>query len=128
MRAAFITRYGDNSVVGCGQVADPIPGANKALIEVRAAGTNPVEIAMRRGTSRLRFPSASRRSWVTTLRVWSPRHPRTPRSRQAMRSTLGYPTAGLALMPNSPLFPWASWPANPDLFPLKKRRVFRRSH
>jgi len=38
MRAAFITGYGDNSVVGCGEIADPTPGADEALIEVRAAG------------------------------------------------------------------------------------------
>ena len=49
MRAAFITGYGDNSVVGCGEIADPTPGADEALIEVRAAGTNPVEISMREG-------------------------------------------------------------------------------
>lgn len=49
MRAAFITGYGDNSVVGSGEVADPIPGADEALVEVRAAGINPVEIAMRDG-------------------------------------------------------------------------------
>jgi len=39
MRAAFITGYGDNSVVGYGEIADPIPGPDEALIEVRAAGT-----------------------------------------------------------------------------------------
>src|ERR1700752_4059526 len=49
MRAAFITGYGDNSVVGYGEIADPVPGADEALIEVRAAGTNPVEISMREG-------------------------------------------------------------------------------
>ena len=37
LRAAFITGYGsDNSVVGCGQIADPTPGADEALIEVRS--------------------------------------------------------------------------------------------
>jgi NADPH:quinone reductase-like Zn-dependent oxidoreductase len=39
MRAAFITGYGDNSVVGFGAIADPTSGADEALIEVRAAGT-----------------------------------------------------------------------------------------
>ena len=38
MRAAFITGYGDNSVVGYGEIADPTPGEDEALIEVRAAG------------------------------------------------------------------------------------------
>ena len=70
MRAAFITGYGDNSVVCSGEIADPTPGADEALIEVRAAGTNPVEISMREGHfKKLRFPSVSRRSWATTLRV-----------------------------------------------------------
>ncbi len=49
MRAAFITNYGDNSVIQTGEIADPIPGADEALIEVRAAGVNPVEIAIRQG-------------------------------------------------------------------------------
>ena len=56
MRAAFITGYGDNSVVGCGEVADPVPGDGEALIEVRAAGINPVEIAMRQGLFHAAFP------------------------------------------------------------------------
>jgi NADPH:quinone reductase-like Zn-dependent oxidoreductase len=56
MRAAFITGYGDNSVVTSGEVADPTPGAGEALIEVRAAGVNPVEIAMRQGLFHAAFP------------------------------------------------------------------------
>ena len=56
MRAAFITEYGDNSVVACGEVADPRPGADGALIEVRAAGVNPVEVAMRQGLFHAAFP------------------------------------------------------------------------
>src|SRR5271154_398303 len=58
MRAVFITSYGDNSVVGHGEVADPIPGEADALIEVRAAGINPVEIAMRQGRFHAAFPFA----------------------------------------------------------------------
>jgi NADPH:quinone reductase-like Zn-dependent oxidoreductase len=49
MRAAFLTGYGDNSVVAHGEVADPSPSADEALIEVRAAGLNPVEVVMRDG-------------------------------------------------------------------------------
>src|SRR6201982_958844 len=56
MRAAFITGYGDNSVVGFGDIADPTPGADEALIEVRAAGTNPVEISMREGHFKATLP------------------------------------------------------------------------
>jgi len=56
MRAAFITKYGDNSVVESGEVAEPTPGADEALVEVRAAGVNPVEIAMRMGAFHAAFP------------------------------------------------------------------------
>src|SRR5271156_4648708 len=56
MRAAFITAYGDNSVVGHGEIAEPVPGEADALIEVRAAGVNPVEIAMRQGLFHAAFP------------------------------------------------------------------------
>ncbi|MDB5583648.1 MAG: NADP-dependent oxidoreductase [Bradyrhizobium sp.] len=56
MRAAFITAYGDNSVVSHGDVPDPVPGEGEALIEVRAAGVNPVEIAMRQGLFHAAFP------------------------------------------------------------------------
>lgn len=56
MRAAYITEYGDNSVVSYGEVSNPVPGDDEALIEVRAAGTNPVEIAMRQGLFHAAFP------------------------------------------------------------------------
>ena len=56
MRAAYITGYGDNSVVTSGEVSDPVPGADEALLEVRAAGANPVEIAMRQGLFHGAFP------------------------------------------------------------------------
>jgi len=56
MRAAFITGYGDNSVVGYREIADPSPGADEALIEMRAAGTNPVEISMREGHFKATLP------------------------------------------------------------------------
>jgi NADPH:quinone reductase-like Zn-dependent oxidoreductase len=56
MRAAFITGYGDNSVVSHGEVADAVAGPGQALVEVRAAGINPVEIAMRQGAFHAAFP------------------------------------------------------------------------
>jgi NADPH:quinone reductase-like Zn-dependent oxidoreductase len=56
MRAAFIAGYGDNSVMGYGEIADPTRGADEALIEVRAAGTNPVEISMREGHFKATLP------------------------------------------------------------------------
>lgn len=56
MRAAFITGYGDNSVVSHGEIPDAVAGPDQALIEVRAAGINPVEIAMRVGAFHSAFP------------------------------------------------------------------------
>src|SRR5271155_3734800 len=56
MRAAYINGYGDNSVVTVGAVADPIVGTNEALVANRAAGVNPVEIAMRQGLFHAAFP------------------------------------------------------------------------
>lgn len=56
MRAAVITNYGDNSVVDYQQLEAPRPGADEALIDVRAAGVNPVELAMREGHYHAAFP------------------------------------------------------------------------
>jgi NADPH:quinone reductase-like Zn-dependent oxidoreductase len=56
MRAAFITNYGDNSVVGYGEINDPVSGDAEALIKVHAAGINPVEMAMRQGLFHAAFP------------------------------------------------------------------------
>jgi len=60
MRAAFVTGYGDNSVVSHGQLAEPVVGPDQALVEVRAAGINPVEIAMRAGLFHAAFPFSFR--------------------------------------------------------------------
>jgi len=56
MRAAFLTGYGDNSIVAYGEIADPSPGADEALIKVRAAGVNPVEVIMRQGLYQAAVP------------------------------------------------------------------------
>ena len=48
MRAAFVTGYGDNSVVSHGQLPEPLAGPDEALVEVRAAGINPVQVHARR--------------------------------------------------------------------------------
>ena len=45
MRAAFITGYGDNSVVSHGELPEPVVGPDEVLIEIRGAGLNPVEPA-----------------------------------------------------------------------------------
>ncbi len=58
MRAAFITGYGDNSVINYGDLPEPTVGPDEALIEVRAAGLNPVEPAMRQGMFQAAFPFA----------------------------------------------------------------------
>jgi NADPH:quinone reductase-like Zn-dependent oxidoreductase len=49
MQAAFITGYGGREVMAFGALADPIPAEGQALVEVHAAGVNPVELSMREG-------------------------------------------------------------------------------
>lgn len=49
MKAAYITGYGGDEVMGFGEIEEPAVGKDEALIEVRAAGVNPVELAMRAG-------------------------------------------------------------------------------
>ena len=128
MRAAFITGYGDNSLVGCGEIADPTPGADEALIEVRAAGTNPVEISMREGHFKATLPFSFPQVMGYDIAGVVASAPTGSAFKAGDEVYAPYPTAGLVLMPSVPLFPFASWPANLDLFPLKRPRVFRRSH
>lgn len=59
MRAAFLTGYGAEEVMGFGEVPEPVRAQGQALIEVKAAGVNPVEVAIRAGAFRnlpYRFP------------------------------------------------------------------------
>ena len=56
MQASFITGYGGDEVMAFGELPDPLPGEGQALIEVRAAGVNPVELAMRAGRFQKVFP------------------------------------------------------------------------
>ncbi|MDB5859514.1 MAG: hypothetical protein JWQ76_3203 [Ramlibacter sp.] len=49
MRASFLTGYGGDDVMSFGDMPDPIIKDGQALIDVRAAGVNPVELAMRSG-------------------------------------------------------------------------------
>lgn len=49
MKAAFITGFGGNEVVGYGDVAEPIRNDDDVLVEVHAAGVNPVEVVIRQG-------------------------------------------------------------------------------
>ena len=49
MKAAFLTGFGGNEVVSHGNVPDPVRAENDVLLEVHAAGVNPVEIVIRQG-------------------------------------------------------------------------------
>lgn len=58
MKAAFLTGYGGNEVVAFGERSEPEVKDDEVLIEVRAAGVNPVELAMREGKYRQLLPFA----------------------------------------------------------------------
>ena len=49
MKAAFLTGFGGNEVVSHGNIPDPVRAENDVLLEVHAAGVNPVEIVIRQG-------------------------------------------------------------------------------
>lgn len=60
MKAAYITGYGGNEVVAYGDLATPTIKPGDVLVDVHAAGVNPVEVAMRNGefksALKFRFP------------------------------------------------------------------------
>lgn len=56
MRAAYITEYGDPSVVRVGETSDPLVGPDFVLVEVHAAGVNPVDWKVVAGGLRGAFP------------------------------------------------------------------------
>lgn len=56
MRAAFLTGFGDERVMSVGELPEPVRSADQVLVDVHAAGVNPVEIPMRDGS----FPSSYR--------------------------------------------------------------------
>lgn len=58
MKAAFLTGYGGNEVVAFGELPEPLSKDGEVLIEVHAAGVNPVELAMREGHYRQLLPFA----------------------------------------------------------------------
>ncbi|GLH79802.1 alcohol dehydrogenase [Bradyrhizobium sp. SSBR45G] len=49
MKAAFLTGFGGNDVVAYGEVPEPVRTADSVLVDVHAAGVNPVEIVIRQG-------------------------------------------------------------------------------
>ena len=55
-RAVRFDRYGDRSVLYVAEVPVPRPAAGEVLVEVKAAGINPGEAAIRSGVMHQRFP------------------------------------------------------------------------
>lgn len=58
MRAVRFDRYGGPEVLEVREVDDPVAGPGRMLVAVRAAGTNPGEIAIREGRMHERFPAS----------------------------------------------------------------------
>ncbi len=52
MKAAYLTGYGGSEVIRYGDLSDPVLQPKHVLVDVRATGVNPVEIAMRAGELR----------------------------------------------------------------------------
>ncbi|HUC14828.1 MAG TPA: NADP-dependent oxidoreductase [Acidimicrobiales bacterium] len=57
-RAVRFDRYGDRSVLYVTDVPIPTPEAGEVVVEVKAAGINPGEAAIREGALRERFPAS----------------------------------------------------------------------
>ncbi|MDQ1459709.1 MAG: NADPH:quinone reductase, partial [Actinomycetota bacterium] len=56
-RAIRFDRYGDRDVLYIADVAVPEPAVGEVVVEVRAAGINPGEAAIRNGTLQASFPA-----------------------------------------------------------------------
>ena len=56
-RAVRFDRYGDRDVLYVADVAVPEPAVGEVVVEVRAAGINPGEVAIRGGALEARFPA-----------------------------------------------------------------------
>jgi NADPH2:quinone reductase len=57
-KAVRFDRYGDTSVLHVDDIPMPVPAAGEVLVEVRAAGINPGEAAIRNGSMRDRFAAS----------------------------------------------------------------------
>jgi NADPH:quinone reductase-like Zn-dependent oxidoreductase len=58
MRAVRFDRYGDVDVLEVREVDDPVDAPGRVIVEVRAAGINPGEIAVREGLLHERWPAS----------------------------------------------------------------------
>jgi NADPH2:quinone reductase len=56
-RAVRFDRYGGREELYAADIDRPSPVAGEVLVEVRAAGINPVETVIRSGAMRERFPA-----------------------------------------------------------------------
>lgn len=56
MRGYVLTRYGDANAMELREVPEPSPGQGEVLVEVRAAGLNPIDYRTRDGQLRLVLP------------------------------------------------------------------------
>src|ERR1700733_2295999 len=56
-RAVRFDRYGGRDVLYVADIDKPVPGPDEVLVEVRAAGINPGEAAIRTGVLHDRFPA-----------------------------------------------------------------------
>jgi NADPH:quinone reductase-like Zn-dependent oxidoreductase len=57
MRAAVVSGYGDVERLELREVSRPDPGSGQLLVRVRAAGVNPIDWKIRRGSLRLLLPA-----------------------------------------------------------------------
>jgi len=57
MKAVRFDEYGGVDVLEVREVDDPVAGPGEVLVAVRAAGTNPGEVAIREGRLRDRWPA-----------------------------------------------------------------------
>ena len=53
MRALMFDRYGDESVLGVREIAEPTPGPNEVQVRVHMASLNPIDFKLRAGLFRL---------------------------------------------------------------------------
>lgn len=75
--AAFLTGFGGNEVVAYGDVAEPVRNDAAILVEVHAAGVNPVEVVIRQGLFPA-IPPNFRSLWASIYLEWHDEAPHRP--------------------------------------------------